>query len=99
MLRTPELDLHVQLSPAGAPAVAAHLAFRDRLRADAGDRGRYAATKRRLAEQQWATMNHYAEAKTEVIETILARAAPGSGTGPRRAEEPAEDAASTPPPM
>lgn len=98
MLRTPGLDVHVHLWPAGAPAVTAHLAFRDRLRADDGDRARYAATKRRLAEQEWPTMNHYAEAKTEVIEGILARAAPGSGTGPPRAGEPDGEAASTPPP-
>ena len=54
-------------------------ALRDRLRTSSADRELYAATKRRLAAQDWPTMNHYAEAKTEVIEAILARAAAQAG--------------------
>jgi GrpB-like predicted nucleotidyltransferase (UPF0157 family) len=44
------------------------------MRADAGDRDLYAATKRRLAARDWDDMNQYAEAKSEVIAGILARA-------------------------
>jgi GrpB-like predicted nucleotidyltransferase (UPF0157 family) len=77
MLRTPELDVHVHLWPNGAPEVQAVLAFRDRLRVDTQDRERYAATKRELARRDWPTMNHYAEAKTDVIAAILGRAQPG----------------------
>lgn len=75
MLRTPQLDVHLHVWPDDAPAVEAHLAFRDRLRSSIEDRNLYAATKRRLARQDWPTMNHYASAKTEVIRQILARAA------------------------
>ena len=35
----------------------------------------YAATKRRLAARHWPTMQHYAEAKSTVIEAIIARRA------------------------
>lgn len=74
MLRTPELDVHVHLWPEDAPEVEATLAFRDRLRADSNDRELYATTKRELARQDWPSMNHYAEAKTDVITAILGRA-------------------------
>ena len=96
MLRTPGRDVHVHVRTAADPAVAAHLTFRDRLRADAGDRDRYAATKRHLARQQWPTMNHYAEAKTGIIREILARAIPESrpaNVGPR------DQSPQTPPPL
>jgi GrpB-like predicted nucleotidyltransferase (UPF0157 family) len=78
MLRTPAKDVHVHVYSPDSPEIARNLLFRDRLRADAGDRELYAATKRRLASREWPTMQHYAEAKTEVIEAILARA--GAGT-------------------
>lgn len=71
MVRTPEFDVHVHIWPDGDPAVTAHLAFRIRLRSSTADRDLYAATKRRLAQQDWPTMNHYAAAKTDVILQIL----------------------------
>jgi len=73
MVRTPELDVHVHIWPDDDPAVTAHLAFRNRLRSNTDDRDLYAATKRRLAQQDWPTMNHYADAKTDVILQILSR--------------------------
>jgi GrpB-like predicted nucleotidyltransferase (UPF0157 family) len=75
MLRTPAKDVHVHVYSPGSPEIARNLLFRDHLRADPGDRELYAQTKRRLATRSWPTMQHYAEAKTEVIEAILARAA------------------------
>lgn len=73
MLRTVDLGVHVHLWSEGAPAVQRHLAFRDRLRVSGEDRNRYAATKMQLAARDWPTMNHYAEAKTDVIRQILGR--------------------------
>lgn len=64
------MNLHV-FSP-GSSEVERLLSFRDRLRADAVDRGRYAAEKRHPAERRWAYMQHYADAKTRVVEDILA---------------------------
>jgi GrpB-like predicted nucleotidyltransferase (UPF0157 family) len=73
MVRTPELDVHVHVWSEQDPAATAHLAFRNRLRSNTADRDLYAATKRRLAQQDWPTMNHYAQAKSDVIMQILGR--------------------------
>jgi GrpB-like predicted nucleotidyltransferase (UPF0157 family) len=72
MLRTPEKDVHVHVYTAGCPEAERNLTFRDCLRRNADDRWRYEQTKRALAAQDWPDMNAYAEAKTEVIESILA---------------------------
>jgi GrpB-like predicted nucleotidyltransferase (UPF0157 family)/ribosomal protein S18 acetylase RimI-like enzyme len=74
MLRTPARDLHLHVFAADSPEVARYLLLRDRLRRDDADRALYAATKRRLAARHWPTMQHYAEAKSAVIEAIIARA-------------------------
>jgi GrpB-like predicted nucleotidyltransferase (UPF0157 family) len=74
LLRTPELDVHLHVLSDGGPGAAAYLAFRDRLRASSIDQDLYVATKRHLATQQWPTMNHYAEAKSDVVNQILGRA-------------------------
>jgi GrpB-like predicted nucleotidyltransferase (UPF0157 family) len=50
------------------------LRFRDHLRRDAGDRELYERTKRELAQREWKYVQHYADAKSEVVEAILARA-------------------------
>jgi GrpB-like predicted nucleotidyltransferase (UPF0157 family) len=74
MLRTPARDLHLHIFAAGSPEIERYLLLRDRLRRDEADRELYAATKRRLAAQSWPTMQHYSEAKSAVIEAIIARA-------------------------
>ena len=48
------------------------LRFRDHLRTHTADRARYAAAKRELAARHWRHIQDYADAKTEVIEAILA---------------------------
>jgi GrpB-like predicted nucleotidyltransferase (UPF0157 family) len=74
MLRTPDLEVHVHVCPAGGEWERRHLLFRDWLRVDAVDRGRYVAAKRQLARRDWPDMNAYADAKTTVIHEITARA-------------------------
>ena len=68
----PRVNLHV--FPAGCEEVRRMLAFRDWLRSNADDRHLYAATKRRLAAQQWERVQDYADAKTEVVVEIMERA-------------------------
>jgi GrpB-like predicted nucleotidyltransferase (UPF0157 family) len=51
-----------------------HLVFRDWLRTHPDDRDLYARTKRDLATRQWTYIQQYADAKTEVVQEILARA-------------------------
>jgi GrpB-like predicted nucleotidyltransferase (UPF0157 family) len=42
------------------------------LRRNSDDRTRYEQTKRQLATQDWSDMNAYAQAKTVVIEDVIA---------------------------
>ncbi len=83
MLRSPAKDVHVHVHPPDSPEIGRHLLLRDRLRIDAADREIYAAAKRRLATEDWPTMQHYAEAKGEVIEAIIARARTARGEPPQ----------------
>jgi GrpB-like predicted nucleotidyltransferase (UPF0157 family) len=50
------------------------LLFRDWLRNNADDRLLYENTKRELAARTWKYTQNYADAKTEVVQQILARA-------------------------
>lgn len=72
MFRTPAQDVHVHVYSAGCTEVERYLTFRERLRRNSDDRSRYERTKRELAAREWPDMNDYAEAKTEVIESIIA---------------------------
>jgi GrpB-like predicted nucleotidyltransferase (UPF0157 family) len=68
----PSVNLHV--FSAGCEEIDRMLAFRDHLRASAADRELYERTKRELAAREWAYVQDYADAKTEVVEEIIARA-------------------------
>ena len=74
MFRTPERDVHVHVCEPEDPEVSAWLDLRDWLRHDEADRQLYATTKRELAKRAWADMNDYADAKSDVVRQILARA-------------------------
>ncbi|MFC8503291.1 GrpB family protein [Pedococcus sp. NPDC057267] len=68
------VNVHV-FSPGRADAEVARMRmFRDWLRAHADDRELYAATKQELATRRWRYVQDYADAKSEVVEAILARA-------------------------
>jgi GrpB-like predicted nucleotidyltransferase (UPF0157 family) len=68
----PKVNLHV--FTAGCPEVERMKRYRDWLRANPADRALYEATKRRLAGQDWAVVQDYADAKSEVVAEIMARA-------------------------
>jgi GrpB-like predicted nucleotidyltransferase (UPF0157 family) len=74
MLRTAEKDVHIHVFSVGSSEIQRHVLFRDHLRQHEADCQRYAAHKRDLARQAWPTMQHYAEAKSEVIAQIMSRA-------------------------
>jgi GrpB-like predicted nucleotidyltransferase (UPF0157 family) len=74
VFRGPEDDVTVHVFTAGSQEVERMLAFRDRLRADEADRDLYLRTKRELAARHWEYRQHYADAKSEVVEEILTRA-------------------------
>lgn len=68
----PETNLHV-FSP-GCVEIRRMLLMRDWLRAHPDDRALYEHTKRELAQRQWKYVQNYADAKSAVVEAILARA-------------------------
>ncbi|MBD8486250.1 GrpB family protein [Frigoribacterium sp. CFBP 8759] len=74
LVRTPERSVHVHVYEQGADAIAGYLLLRDHLRTDAADRELYAGVKRALLDRRWDDMNDYADAKTEVVTAITARA-------------------------
>ena len=74
MFRTPEIDVQIHIYSAGCPEIQRNLIFRDRLRRSIDDRHRYEQTKRELAAKEWTDTNAYADAKTEVVESIIAAA-------------------------
>ena len=68
----PRVNLHV--FGEGCEEVTAVLAFRDHLRADEADRALYLRTKQELAARRWERVQDYADAKSDVVRTIMARA-------------------------
>jgi GrpB-like predicted nucleotidyltransferase (UPF0157 family) len=75
MVRTPERGVHLHVFSPGSPGIERYLLLRDRLRENEEDQKLYAQTKHKLASRDWPSMQHYAEAKTGVIEHIIAQAA------------------------
>lgn len=72
MVRNREKDVHIHVFSTGSSEINRHVLFRDHLRRHEGDRQRYAAVKRDLARRAWPSMQHYAEAKTEVVDQMTA---------------------------
>jgi GrpB-like predicted nucleotidyltransferase (UPF0157 family) len=72
----PPVNLHV-FNP-GCEEIDRMLRFRDHLRANEVDRELYARTKRELAAQKWKYVQNYADAKSEIVQEILARAGAGA---------------------
>ena len=66
--------VQIHVFTVGSIEVDRMLLFRDRLRSCAADRELYQRTKRELAAARWAYVQDYADAKTSVVEDILARA-------------------------
>ena len=74
LFKGPDTDINLHVFSAGASEAERMLRFRDWLREHPDDRKKYAAAKRHLAQKTWRHVQHYADAKTEVIREILARA-------------------------
>ena len=68
----PPVNLHV-FSP-GCEEIERMLLFRDWLRSHDDDRDRYTRAKRGLAAHEWTYVQHYADAKSEVVREIIIRA-------------------------
>ena len=68
----PEVQIHV--FAVGSEEAERMLLFRDRVRSHPEELALYLETKRRLAARSWDQVQDYADAKSEVVEAIIARA-------------------------
>jgi len=74
LLKGPDTKVNLHVFSAGCAEIDRMLLFRDRLRADEGDRELYEHTKRALARKEWKFTQNYADAKAPIVEEIIARA-------------------------
>jgi GrpB-like predicted nucleotidyltransferase (UPF0157 family) len=78
-LKGPDTNVNLHVHPPDSPEVERYLLFRERLRAFPEDRARYQRVKRQLADRDWTYVQEYADAKSEVVEDIIARARAATG--------------------
>ena len=74
LLNGPDTPVNLHVFSSDCSETERMLAFRDHLRRNEPDRLLYERTKRELAQRTWKYTQHYADAKSEVVEEILARA-------------------------
>jgi GrpB-like predicted nucleotidyltransferase (UPF0157 family) len=74
VFKGPDTDVNLHVFSVGCLEITRMLLFRDWLRANAADRQLYEGAKRELAQREWKYTQNYADAKTEIVEEILARA-------------------------
>jgi GrpB-like predicted nucleotidyltransferase (UPF0157 family) len=74
VLKGPDTDINLHVFSRGSIELERMVGFRDWLRSHPEDRDLYERTKRELAARTWRHIQHYADAKTEVVEMIIGRA-------------------------
>ena len=74
VFKGPDTDINLHMFTLGCVEIERMLRFRDHLRADTADRRLYEDAKVELAKRTWKYTQHYADAKSEVVEQILTRA-------------------------
>jgi GrpB-like predicted nucleotidyltransferase (UPF0157 family) len=74
LLRGEETNVNLHVFSQGSIELDRMVGFRDWLRTHPDDRLLYERTKRELAARTWRHVQDYANAKTEVVESIMARA-------------------------
>jgi GrpB-like predicted nucleotidyltransferase (UPF0157 family) len=70
----PDTNVNLHVYSPGCAEIDRYLRFRERLRSNENDRELYARTKRELAARTWKYIQNYADAKSDVVDAILARA-------------------------
>jgi GrpB-like predicted nucleotidyltransferase (UPF0157 family) len=74
LFRGPDTEINLHVFSGGCIEIERMLLFRNWLRGNAADRDLYARTKSELATREWRDVDQYSQAKTAVVEAILARA-------------------------
>ncbi len=83
MFKGPDTDINLHVFTAGCTEIERMLLFRNWLRASDADRAAYLQVKRDLAQRTWRHVQHYADAKTAIVQEIVARATAASRPDPR----------------
>ena len=74
VFKGPDTNVNLHVLSVGSPEIDRIIGFRDWLRAHDEDRALYERRKRELAARRWAYVQNYADAKTAVVESIIAKA-------------------------
>lgn len=74
LFKGPDVDINLHVFSAGQAEVDRMVLFRDWLRGHDDDRAAYLRVKRRLAQRTWRHVQYYADAKTAIVQQIMARA-------------------------
>jgi GrpB-like predicted nucleotidyltransferase (UPF0157 family) len=74
LFKGPDTNINLHVFSEGCEEITVMLAFRDHLRTNEADRELYERTKRELAARDWVYVQDYADAKTQVVKEIGARA-------------------------
>lgn len=87
MLKGPDTEINLHVFSAGATEIDRMLLFRDWLRSHEADRVAYLAVKRDLAQRTWRHVQHYADAKSDIVRHILRRATAAAANHRQSASE------------
>ena len=74
VFKGPDTNINLHVFSPGCQEIERMVGFRDWIRTHPEDRELYEGTKRVLSTRTWAYVQNYADAKTEVVEAIAARA-------------------------
>ena len=74
VFKGPDTNVNLHTFSPGCQEIERMIGFREWLRTHDDDRELYERKKRELATQTWAYVQNYADAKTDVVEEIVARA-------------------------
>jgi GrpB-like predicted nucleotidyltransferase (UPF0157 family) len=73
VFKGPDTDVNLHVFTVGCAEISRMIGFRDHLRTNEADRSLYEDKKQELARRTWKYTQHYADAKSEVVEEILGR--------------------------
>ena len=74
VFKGPDTNVNLHVFSPGCQEIERMVGFRDWLQTHDEDRDLYERTKRELATREWKFVQNYADAKTDVVEEIVARA-------------------------
>lgn len=74
LFKGPDTDINLHVFSSGTSEIERMLRFRDWLRSNESDREKYAQVKRSLAKNKWRHVQHYADAKTSIVQETMERA-------------------------